>query len=63
VLSPSAGLQVFQFSGADLHGTMTWAPAGVNTVNPPGVTSAPNGGVQLTAVGADGRVGVYTTTR
>lgn len=63
VLSASAGLQVFQFSGADLHGTMTWVPAGVDSVNPPGVTSVPNGGVELAAVDAAGRVHIYTTTR
>ncbi|HEX4787134.1 MAG TPA: protein kinase [Actinospica sp.] len=63
VLSASAGLQVFQFSGADLHGTMTWASAGVSTANPPGVTSVPSGGVELAVVGADGRVGVYTSAR
>ena len=63
VLSPSAGLQVFQFSGADLHGTMTWVPAGVTAIDPPGVTAMPGGGVALAAVGQDGSVGVYTTTR
>ena len=63
VLSASAGLQVFQFSGPDLHGSMTWASAGVGAVNPPGVTAVPGGGVALAAVGADGRIGVYTTTR
>jgi serine/threonine-protein kinase len=63
VLSASAGLQVFLFSGPDLHGTMSWVPAGVSTVDPPGVTSVPAGGVELAAVGADGRVGVYATKR
>ncbi len=63
VLSASAGLQVFQFSGADLHGTMTWASAGVGAVNPPGVTTVPSGGVALAAVNGDGSVSVYTTTR
>jgi serine/threonine-protein kinase len=63
VLSASAGTQVFQFSGADLHGTMSWSAAGVTTVNPPGVTSVPSGGVALAGVDADGSVSIYTTTR
>ncbi|MBR7827260.1 serine/threonine protein kinase [Actinospica sp. MGRD01-02] len=63
VLSASAGLQVFEFSGAELHGTMTWASAGVAAVNPPGVTSVPGGGVALAAVNSDGSVSVYTTSR
>ncbi|HET9169371.1 MAG TPA: protein kinase [Actinospica sp.] len=63
VLSASAGVQVFQFSGADLHGSMTWASAGVAAVNPPGVTGVPSGGVALAAVNTDGSVSVYTTTR
>ena len=63
VLSASAGLQVFEFSGADLRGTMNWAAAGVDAVDAPGVTSVPSGGVALAAVNADGSVSVYTTTR
>ena len=63
VLSASAGLQVFQFSGADLQGTMNWVSAGVTTVEPPGVTGVPGGGVALAAVNSDGSVSVYTTTR
>jgi serine/threonine-protein kinase len=63
VLSASAGVQVFEFSGADLHGTMNWASAGVAAVNAPGVTSVPSGGVALAAVNTDGSVSVYTTTR
>lgn len=63
VLSASAGVQVFEFSGADLHGTMNWVSAGVNTINQPGVTSVPTGGVALAAVGGDGSVDVYTTSR
>jgi hypothetical protein len=63
VLSASAGVQVFEFSGAALHGTMSWASAGVAAVNPPGVTAVPSGGVALAAVGTDGSVSVYTTTR
>ena len=63
VLSASAGVQVFEFSGDDLHGTMNWTSAGVSTVNAPGVTSVPTGGVALTAVNDDGSVTVYTTAR
>ena len=63
VLSASAGLQVFQFSGADLQGTMNWAAAGVDSIDAPGVTSVPSGGVALAAVNGDGSVSVYTTTR
>ncbi len=63
VLSNSAGVQVFEFSGPDLHGTMTWVSAGVSAVNPPGVASAPGGGVDLAAVGSDGSVAVYATQR
>ena len=63
VLSASAGVQVFEFSGAALQGTMSWASAGVAAVNPPGVTAVPSGGVALAAVGTDGSVSVYTTTR
>jgi hypothetical protein len=63
VLSASAGAQVFEFSGADLRGTMNWVSAGVDTADPPGVTSVPGGGVALAAVNDDGSVSVYTTTR
>jgi serine/threonine protein kinase len=63
VLSASVGVQVFEFSGADLHGTMNWVSAGVNAANPPGVTSVPGGGVALAAVNGGGTVSVYTTTR
>jgi serine/threonine-protein kinase len=63
VLSPSAGVQVFEFSGADLHGTMNWTSAGVAAVDAPGVASVPSGGVALAAVNTDGSVSVYTTTR
>ena len=63
VLSASAGVQVFEFSGADLHGTMSWVSAGVDTVNPPGVTAMPGGGVVLSAVSTNGAVDVYTTRR
>lgn len=63
VLSASAGIQVFQFSGHDLHGTMTWVPAGVPAAGPPGVTAIPGGGVALAAPDADGGIGVYRTSR
>jgi serine/threonine protein kinase len=63
VLSASAGVQVFEFSGAELRGTMNWASAGVAAVGPPGVTSVPSGGVALAAVNGDGSVSVYTTAR
>jgi serine/threonine-protein kinase len=63
VLSASAGVQVFEFSGADLHGTMSWVSAGVGTVNPPGVTSVPGGGVELTTVSTNGAVDVFSTRR
>ena len=56
-------MQVFEFSGTELRGTMNWASAGVAAVNPPGVTSVPSGGVALAAVNADGSVSVYTTAR
>ena len=62
VLSASAGLQVFEFSGADLQGTMNWVSAGVNSVDPPGVTGVPDGGVALAGVNSDGTVSVYTTS-
>jgi len=62
VLSASAGLQVFEFSGSDLQGTMSWVSAGVNTVAPPGVTGVPGGGVALAGVNSDGTVSVYTTS-
>ena len=63
VLSASAGVQVFQFSGRDLHGTMTWLPAGVPAAGPPGVAEIPGGGVVLAVAAADGSVGVYRTAR
>ena len=63
VLSASAGLQVFEFSGADLHGTMTWVSAGVQTAGPAGVTAVPGGGIDLAAVAPDGSVPVYGTAR
>jgi len=63
VLSASAGVQVFEFSGADLRGTMNWVSAGVAAVNQPGVTSVPSGGVALATVNADDSVSVYTTSR
>jgi hypothetical protein len=64
VLSASAGVQVFEFSGADLRGTMNWVSAGVGALGPPGVTGGvPGGGVALAAVNRSGSVSVYTTTR
>ncbi|MBR7839083.1 serine/threonine protein kinase [Actinospica durhamensis] len=63
VLSASAGVQVFQPSGRDLHGTMTWLPAGVPAAGPPGVAEIPGGGVVLAVAAADGSVGVYRTAR
>ena len=63
VLSASAGVQVFRFSGQDLHGTMNWVSAGVQTVNPPGVTTMPGGGVVLSTVSTDGQVDLFTTHR
>ncbi|HEV2638178.1 MAG TPA: protein kinase [Actinocrinis sp.] len=51
-------IQVFEPSGADLHGTMTWTTAGVTTQNPPGVGSS-DAAVTVTTVAADGSVAVY----
>jgi serine/threonine-protein kinase len=63
VLSVSAGVQVFQFSGRDLRGTMTWVPAGVPAAGPPGVAEIPGGGVALAAPAPDGSIGLYRTSR
>jgi serine/threonine-protein kinase len=63
VLSVSAGIQVFEFSGHDLHGTMRWVPAGIPAAGPPGVTAVPGGGVALAVPAADGSVAVYRTSR
>jgi serine/threonine protein kinase len=53
-------IQVFEPSGADLHGTMSWVTAGVTTQNPPGVADCASA-IAITTVAADGTVGVYTT--
>ena len=53
-------IQVFEPSGADLHGTMNWTTAGVTTGNPPGVGND-GAAITLTTLAADGTVDVYTT--
>lgn len=52
-------IQVFEPSGADLHGTMNWVIAGVTTHNPPGVGND-GAALTVTTVGPDGSVGVYS---
>jgi hypothetical protein len=53
-------IQVFEPSGSDLHGTMNWVTAGVTTRNPPGVGNS-GSAIAITAVAADGSVGVYAS--
>jgi serine/threonine protein kinase len=53
-------IQIFEPSGADLHGTMNWTTAGVTTANPPGVGND-GAAITLTVLAADGTVDVYTT--
>ena len=41
IQSVSGDVQVYEPSGADLHGSMSWVPAGVTSQNPVGVTPLP----------------------
>lgn len=61
IRSISGDVQVYEPSGADLHGTFTWAPVGVTSQNPVGVTPLPGRGLVLTTTAPDGAVRLYTS--
>jgi serine/threonine protein kinase len=56
----SGDVQVFEPSGANLKGSMTWVPAGVTSQNPVGVAEDPDHGLVLAVTAADGSVQLYT---
>ncbi len=62
IQSVSGGVQVYEPSGANLHGTMTWAPVGVTSQNPAGVTQIPGLGLVMTATAPDGTVRLYRSS-
>jgi hypothetical protein len=61
IQSVSGDVQVYEPSGANLRGSMSWTPAGVTSQNPIGVTPVPGLGLVLTTVAADGTVRLYTS--
>jgi serine/threonine-protein kinase len=61
IQSVSGDVQVYKPSGANLHGSMSWAPVGVTSQNPVGVTAVQDLGLVLTATAADGTVRLYSS--
>jgi len=62
IQSVSGDVQVYQPSGANLRGSMSWSPVGVTSQNPVGVTPVPDLGLVLAATAADGTVRLYSTS-
>jgi hypothetical protein len=62
IQSISRDVQVYEPSGADLHGSMNWAPVGVTSQNPAGVTQVPGLGVVMTTTAPDGTVRLYISS-
>ncbi|MBS2965822.1 serine/threonine protein kinase [Actinocrinis puniceicyclus] len=61
IQSVAGDVQVYEPSGADLHGSMNWAPVGVTSQNPVGVTPVAGLGLVLATTSADGTVRLYAT--
>jgi serine/threonine-protein kinase len=60
IRSVSGDVQVYEPSGEDLRGSMSWLPLGVVSRNPVGVTRIPGPGLVMTTVAEDGAVRLYT---
>jgi hypothetical protein len=61
IQSVAGDVQVYEPTGADLHGSMKWSPVGVTSQSPVGVTPAPGLGLVLATTAADGTVHLYRT--
>ena len=61
IQSVSGDVQVYEPSGSDLRGTFTWAPVGVTSQSPVGVTPLPGQGLAMTTTTPDGAVHLYTS--
>ena len=59
IQSVAGDVQVYEPSGANLHGSMNWAPVGVTSQNPVGVTPVSGLGLVLTTTAEDGTVRLY----
>lgn len=59
IRSVTGDVQVYEPSGADLRGSINWAPVGVTSRNPVGVTPAPGLGLVLVTIAQDGTVRLY----
>jgi serine/threonine-protein kinase len=61
IQSVAGDVQVYEPTGANLHGSMTWSPIGVTSQSPVGVTPAAGLGLVLATTAADGTVHLYRT--
>ena len=61
IQSVAGDVQVYEPTGANLHGSMKWSPIGVTSQNPVGVTPAAGLGLVLATTSADGTVHLYRT--
>lgn len=59
IQSVTDDVQVYEPSGADLHGSIDWAPVGVTSRNPVGVTPVAGLGLVLATTAQDGTVHLY----
>ncbi|MGH3416148.1 MAG: hypothetical protein ACRDSS_06765, partial [Actinocrinis sp.] len=60
IQSISGDVQVYEPTGANLHGSMNWLPVGVTSQNPVGVTPVTGTGLVMTTTATDGTVRLYT---
>ncbi len=60
IQSVDGDVQVYEPTGANLHGSMKWLPIGVTSRNPVGVTPVKGTGIVMTTTGSDGTVHLYT---
>src|SRR5947209_1074293 len=61
IQSVAGDVQVYEPTGANLHGSMKWSPIGVTSQSPVGVTPAAGLGLVLATTAADGTVRLYRT--
>jgi hypothetical protein len=61
IQSVAGDVQVYEPTGANLRGSMTWSPVGVTSQNPVGVSPAAGLGLVLATTSADGTVHLYRT--